>query len=376
MRSIGGSNMWGGSQGVEARAADVLQVVPSRIRNGIPLLVVGNFLSATNSTRGICEDLSDRLEARKWKVSRASSQPQPFRRLIDMLGRVWVERRDYEVATIDVYSGRAFFWAMAVSLLLRRLGKKQVMALRGGALPEFARTHGRLVGAVLRSADAVVTPSEYLAREMSEYRKDILVVPNAIDVSRYMFRLRSQAAPKLCWLRAFHTIYNPELAVHVCWRLMGEFSDTTLVMYGPNKRDGSFDRTFDQCERFGLREQVTMPGGISKEEVPGALRQSDIFLNTTNYESFGVGVLEAMACGLCVVSTNVGGLPYLLEHEVDALLVPPNDADAMAAAVRRLLKEPGLAERLSANARRKAEKFDWSVILPRWESLLAGLVNG
>jgi glycosyltransferase involved in cell wall biosynthesis len=100
------------------------------------------------------------------------------------------------------------------------------------------------------------------------------------------------------------------------------------------------------------------------------MSQGDIFLNTTNVDNTPVSVLEALACGLCVVSTDVGGIPYLLEHEEDALLVPPDDAEAMAAAVRRVLTEPGLAERLSRNARKKAEGFDWSVVLPQWERLL------
>jgi glycosyltransferase involved in cell wall biosynthesis len=89
-----------------------------------------------------------------------------------------------------------------------------------------------------------------------------------------------------------------------------------------------------------------------------------------------VSVLEAMACGLCVVSTRVGGIPYLLQHGRDALLVPPNDPEAMAAAVRRVLTEPALAESLSHNARLKAEQFDWSAILPQWQALLASVAEG
>ena len=77
-----------------------------------------------------------------------------------------------------------------------------------------------------------------------------------------------------------------------------------------------------------------------------------------------------MASGLCIVSTNVGGIPYLIEDEMEGLLVPPNDPAAMAAAVRRILTEPGLAARLSSNARKKSEQFDWSIILPKWEELL------
>ncbi|RIK26321.1 MAG: glycosyl transferase family 1, partial [Chloroflexi bacterium] len=119
-----------------------------------------------------------------------------------------------------------------------------------------------------------------------------------------------------------------------------------------------------------LQAHVSYIAGVPKEEVPAWLQRGDIFLNTTNVDNTPVSVIEAMACGLCVVRTNVGGIPYLLDHEQDALLVPPNDPDAMADAVRRILTEPGLAERLSRNARRKAEQFDWETILPQWERLL------
>jgi glycosyltransferase involved in cell wall biosynthesis len=68
----------------------------------------------------------------------------------------------------------------------------------------------------------------------------------------------------------------------------------------------------------------------------------------------------------------VGGIPYLLDHEQDALLVPSDDPKAMAAAVKRLLEDPGLAKKLSEGARRKAEGFDWSAIFPQWERVLKG----
>jgi glycosyltransferase involved in cell wall biosynthesis len=77
-----------------------------------------------------------------------------------------------------------------------------------------------------------------------------------------------------------------------------------------------------------------------------------------------------MASGLCIVSTNVGGIPYLLDSEGEALLTPADDPAAMAAAVRRILSEPPLAERLSHHARQKAERFDWAAILPQWDTVL------
>src|SRR5262249_13864145 len=79
---------------------------------------------------------------------------------------------------------------------------------------------------------------------------------------------------------------------------------------------------------------------------------------------------EALACGACIVSTNVGGVRYLLDDRVNALLVPPDDPDAMAEAVAAVLTEPSLARRLSEHARSKAVRFDWRLVLDQWERLL------
>jgi len=82
-----------------------------------------------------------------------------------------------------------------------------------------------------------------------------------------------------------------------------------------------------------------------------------------------------MACGLCIVSTNVGGIPYLLKHEEDALLVPPNNAETMANAILRILMDRKLAQKLSQNARKEGEKFERIYIYPKWEGLLEDTMN-
>ena len=83
-----------------------------------------------------------------------------------------------------------------------------------------------------------------------------------------------------------------------------------------------------------------------------------------------------MACGLCVVSTDVGGMPDLVDDGENGILVPPADSAAMAEGVRQILADPLLAAKLSGNARRKAESLDWSVLLPRWERLLREAADG
>jgi glycosyltransferase involved in cell wall biosynthesis len=333
------------------------------------VLLVGNFLSGSVGTRGVCEDLAARLRAGR-RVVATSAEPRRVRRLLDMVRTAWRRRNDYTVAQVDVYSGPAFIWAEIVAGVLRLLGKPYILTLHGGNLPAFASRWPRRVRRLLASARAVTTPSEYLREGLSALRPDMLLYPNPVDLSAYAFVPRRRLRPRLCWLRAFCEIYNPSLGVKVVAALSDDFPEVSLAMIGPNKGDGSLEGARRAAEELGVSGRVEWPGRIAKSEVSRWLNRGDIFLNTTNIDNTPVSVLEAMACGLCVVSTDVGGLPYLLEHERDALLVPPDDAEAMAAAVRRLLTEPGLAERLSANARKKVESFDWSAVLPRWERLL------
>lgn len=324
----------------------------------------------------MCEDLSERLAAHGWAVLTASSKPGRVPRLLDMVATVWRKRDEYAVAQVDVYSGPAFLWAEAACWTLRRAGRPYVLTLRGGNLPAVARRWPWRVRRLLRSAAAVTAPSRYLLDQMASYRAELRLLPNPLDLDAYAFRLRKRPRPRLVWLRAFHAIYNPVLAPRALARLAQQFPDVHLSMVGQDKGDGSLQATRQVAADLGVADRLALPGGVPRQEVPRWMDRGDVFLNTTNVDNTPVSVLEAMACGLGVVSTNVGGLPYLLEHEHDALLVQPDDPAAMAAAVRRVLTEPGLAARLSGNARAKAERFDWSAILPQWESLLTAVAEG
>ena len=310
-------------------------------------LFVGNFLSASLGNRGVCEDLADGLRQRGWRLVTASSQPGRVARLADMLATSWRKRRSYAVAHVDVFSGPSFLWAEAVCGLLRILGRPYVLTLHGGSLPAFADRHPVRVRRLLRSAASVTTPSPYMVTRLKGCRDNIELLPNAVDLRRFCFRHRPNPRPKLIWLRAFHRDYNPPLAVETVAVLKSEFPDIELLMYGADRGDGSLAATREAVGRLGIARHVQIHSAVSFRDVPGRLGEADVFLNTTDYESFGVSVVEAAAAGLCIVSTNAGALPSIWTDQHDALLVPQRNPAAMAAAVRAILGGPGLAGRLS-----------------------------
>ncbi|MDB6027990.1 MAG: putative glycosyltransferase [Verrucomicrobiales bacterium] len=334
--------------------------------NGI--LLVSNFLSRWGS-RAVCEELALRLSAEGMKVITTSSKRARLPRLVDMMRTTWTRRADYDFAHVAVFSGAAFLWAESTCGLLRRLGKPYALTLHGGNLPNFARANPFRVRRLLKSAQCVLAPSAYLRETMSVYRDDVRLMENAVDIGRYEFRLRKKVQPSLVWLRSFHEIYNPTLAPKVLELIGREFPEARLTMIGPDK-DGSLEKTKQTARALRVDDRIVFAGGIEKSAVPEYLHCGDIFLNTSNIDNAPVSVIEAMACGLCVVSTDVGGIPFLLKNRHNALLVPPNDLNAMAGAVRNILIDHDLAKRLSENARTKAEDYDWAVVLPKWKSIL------
>jgi glycosyltransferase involved in cell wall biosynthesis len=334
------------------------------------ILFVGNFLKTGEGYASVSSEIAHQLSVRGYTVYLVSKIANRFFRLADMLVQTLLKARRINIAIMDIFSGNSFLWAALIGNLLHFLQKPFILILRGGNLPQYAETHPANVSSLFKKARFVVSPSFYLYEYMTKYRKYIISIPNSLGIKQYDFVKRNQPQAKLIWLRSFHKIYNAPLAIQVVKRLASEFPEMALTMVGADKGDGSFQETVKLARNLEVESQVSFPGAVSKGQVAEWLQKGDIFINTTNIDNTPVSVIEAMACGLCVVTTNVGGIPYLLEDEKDALLVPPDDAEAMAVAIRRVLTEPALAERLSTNARKKAEQFDWDNILPQWEKLL------
>jgi glycosyltransferase involved in cell wall biosynthesis len=355
---------------MSSASASFNQLLSSLRPQQTSILLVGNFLSQSIGNRSVCEDLAEHLHAQGWRVSTTSTVPGKLRRLTDMLSTAWRMRHDYGMAQVDVYSGPAFFWAVCVCVLLKALNKPYVLTLHGGNLPDFSQRWYFAVERLLRSATAVTTPSGYLFEAMRGFRSDIQILPNAIALPQYPFVARSQVRPKLVWIRAFHRIYEPQLAVRVLALLAPRFPDIELTMVGPDKGDGSLQQTQALAAQLGVSQRIRFPGRVPKEQIAQWVNAGDIFVNTSTVDNTPVTVIEAMACGACVASTKVGGIPHICSHGVDAMLSPAGDAGTMAANITAILDQPRLAETLSMNARGRVELLDWDAILPRWNSLL------
>lgn len=315
------------------------------------------------------ERLAELFKDEGYAVEAVSRSPNRYVRLFDIIQFLVRHRRRIRVQMMQVFSGWSFVVEDVASLLGKLFGHKIVMTIRGGNMPVFIARFPRWSRRVLARADAIIVPSDYLARTMRRLGYPARLIPNIIKIDRYVYRHRARLQPRLLWMRAFHPeTYNPAMAVRVFARIRRAIPDATLVMAG------QYDPAQRQIEQMvcalGLQSAVRFAGFLSMEDKARESAAADIFINTNYIDNMPVSVVEAFAHGLPVVATSVGGIPDLITHEETGLLVPVDADGAMADAVIRLLRDPELAGRLSANGRRFAEACAWPHVRGQFATLL------
>jgi glycosyltransferase involved in cell wall biosynthesis len=330
--------------------------------------VVGSF-PAPNAgglpTQG--EELAIRLREVCRRVDLVSCHSSPARRLLHAACHLALFASRYDTLCIQTFGNRALLLE-AIAIVLGRLWRRRiVLCLRGGGLPFRLDRHPQPSCWLYRLADATICPSQYLQQEMARHGLRPRVIPNALESASYPFRERQRVRPDLLWLRTIHPFYNPMLAIRSYALVRRLYPEARLTMAGIDR--GLAAEMQKAAAAMGL--PVEFPGLIPKAQISALMDAHDIYLNTPHVDNMPVTVMEALLCGLPVVSTAVGGIPYLLRHEETGLLVGDDDVEGVAGAIRRLVEDPGLAQRLSGNGRRYAENFAWHKMLPLWLEILA-----
>jgi len=337
------------------------------------ILYLGNKLTSHGNTLTSVETLGQKIKDLGYDVITKSSERNKLLRLVDMLLSILKYRKKNPVVLIDTYSTSAFWFAWASAIFCNFLNIKYIPILRGGDLPLRLQKSPRACAQLFIKSYMNVSVSEYLKTEFGKWNYKSFTIHNYLNLEDYPVKIRREIKPNLLWVRSFHEIYNPKMALDVFKKLLTKYPEASLTMVGPDK-DGSLS----ECKKIVLDENlnVTFTGRLSKKDWIGLANNFDIFINTTNVDNTPVSVMEAMALGMIVVTTNAGGIPYLFTDEEHGIMVDKNDADTMAAAIISLLENPDKSEKLSIAASNKTGEWDWKNIGPKWKVLLDNAISG
>jgi len=328
------------------------------------ILYAGNILSGHGYTPTFIELLTPKL-SEHYDIKSVSQKKNQLPRLLDMVSALLKNKKNIKLVLIDSYSMRAFWFTYILALLCMRYKIPYIPILRGGGYPDRLKKSPKLCKKIFSNSVKNISPSVYLKKNFEDNGFEVEYIPNFIPIEKYKFKLRKNFRPKLFWVRSFDKTYNPVLAVEILAKLKSKFPDAELCMVGPDK-DGSLQKVKQRANELGVDSALKLTGKLSKEEWLKLSEDYDIFINTTDFDNHPVSVIEIMAVGLPVVSTNVGGLPYLIENNVDGMLVNPNNVQEFTEKIEKIISDSDTAVELTINARKKAEEFDWEHVKKKW----------
>jgi len=284
-------------------------------------------------------------------------------------------RRVPQSDVVHAFSASYFSYLLSPmpALVVGRIFKKPtILNYRSGEADDhLTRWKLTAVPTMRRLATAIVAPSGYLVDVFGKHGLTATSISNFVPIEKLPYRARTSFAPRFFSNRNLESLYNVGCTIRAFAVVHEQHPTATLVIAG----DGAQRRELEAlADELSVADAVSFIGRVD----PGAMGERyaacDIYFNSPNIDNMPSSIVESFACGLPVVSTDAGGIPYIVEHETTGLLSPCGDHRALAHSALRILADHSLGERLSRNARQECEtKYVWPAVQTKWESLYSDL---
>jgi len=290
-------------------------------------------------------------------------------RLVPYLWRVWRLAGRTDVIHLMANSGWSWQLFAAPAIWIGWLrGTPVIVNYRGGEAREYLRTSARWVKPSMARASHLVVPSGFLRRVFGEVGLVASVIPNIIDLETFRPGSERPAGEgfTLVITRNLEAIYGLDTALRAVALAREHIPGIRLKIAGSGPLAAEL---MQLVEQLGLSDTVEFLGRLERPQIVALYHGAHAMLNPSRVDNMPNSVLEALACGLPVVSTNVGGIPYIVEDGKTALLVPPDDPQQMASALVRLSRDSALRTQLRERGCREVARYAWQEIRPQWLSL-------
>ena len=337
------------------------------------ILIIGNFFgNKKGRPTSQAEVLLEVLGEHGYEATGSSKYIFPLPRFIN---QVWTllscRLKNYKMVVIEFYGSRAFYLQAMHVFLAKVLRYKVILDLHGGSIPKRFGQSPILSRYCFKKADLIKVPSGYLQKFVEGKGFECLLIENIIDLSKYPSSEKHQLRPRLLWMRAFQDAYDPATALKAFRLFLDEVPDAHLTMAGGDL--GQFEATRRLSVELGLEEHVSFPGYVGHKQKITLAEECDIFLCTNKIDNTPVSMIEMMALGLIVVSTNPGGIPYLVEHKKTALLSEVGDAHALCGNLKFAMNNQSLVSKMTKRAKEESQRFDASQVARKWCETLGHL---
>ncbi len=282
------------------------------------------------------------------------------------VGLLLARVRKYDVIHIFSASYFSFLLAPTPAILIAKLyGKKVVLNYRSGEAADHLKRWRRTALPIIRLADRIAVPSGYLVDVFRQFDLEAYSIFNFVDTERFQFRKREQLRPVFLSNRNLEPMYNVGCVLRAFAIIQRRFPEARLTVAG----DGSQRAELESLSRELNLRDVWFAGRIAPEHMHELYNAADIYLNSSNIDNMPGSIIEAFASGLPVVTTDAGGIPYIVTDEETGLLVRRGDYKSLAEQAVRLLENDRLASGIMTRAREECRKYNWNAVREEWFKL-------
>jgi glycosyltransferase involved in cell wall biosynthesis len=252
-------------------------------------------------------------------------------------------------------------WTIPALFVSRFYGKKFVLNYRDGQAELHLRTW-RIAKPTLRLATVVVSPSDYVVDVFRRHGIPARRIYNILDSVPFIYRKRRQLRPAIMTNRILEPLYNVGCILRAFAIIQKRYPEATLTV----AHDGCCRPELEALAReLGLRN-TEFVGRVPHTKVPALYDAADIYMTSPNFDCMPGSLLECFASGLPVIATGAGGIPFIVTHGVNGLLVDLNDHEGLAECAFRLLGDGDLVETLTRNGREELEKYSGDRVRGEW----------
>ncbi len=275
------------------------------------------------------------------------------------------------VDVVHVMANSGWSWHLFVTpcVWIAKLFKKPVVVnYHGGEAEAFFDKSINVVRPTMKTCAKIIVPTKFLEKVFAKYNIDTQIVPNTIDLSVFNPKQTALDDDKLNILiaRNLELIYDNETAIRAFHLVHENYPCARLTIAGTGPERNNLEQLVNQ---LNLSTAVEFVGRVDRHTMAELFKQSHVMINPSTADNMPISILESLASGVPVVTTNVGGIPYLVENETTALMVDARDYEAISAAISRLVQDPSLRAKLINNGIQLVKNYAWSSVKGQWQTV-------
>ena len=321
------------------------------------VLLICNYKPKVGGISGQVDILQKMLQADGHTAEVFSTKAPLLRRML-LPFKLKSTGKDFDVFHIHCCSNWGFLPAVVGVSVGRRLGKRIVLTYHGGGGEKFFDRHPKLVRHFLTRTDANIVLSGFLAQVFEKHGLPFVTIPNILELDDSRFRQREMLQPNYICTRAHEPLYNIPCILRAFHKVQSIRPEATLTLVGSGSEHENLVR---MAEELGL-QNVTFTGRVANEDIYTYLDRADIMLSAPTVDNMPVSVLEAMNAGLLVISSKVGGVPYMVKNNNTGLLFDSDDSDALAGKMLWAVDNQTVARAIALQGHKAVSRYRWENI--------------